>query len=126
MQDPVIQLRKYIGRDYASYNCFDLVREFYKDQFDLDLRHYWEGETPERREAESLIHSNKGDFIQVAFPKFGDIVIIRLYGVECHIGVVVDESKFLHSARGIGSLIDRRERYSKMIAGYYRERHDQA
>lgn len=128
MKDPVIQLRKYIGRDYKSYNCFDLVKEFYKDQFNLDLANYWEGRVPNRDQVESLIVSNKGDFVKVDVPRFGDIVVLRLYGLECHMGVVVDASKFLHSVRNAGSLIDRTERYSKLIAGYYRhrERHDQA
>ncbi len=127
MDNLVIKLRKYIGRDYASYNCFDLVKEFYKDQFNLTLMNYYEGRVPDRQEVESLIVTNKGDFIAVDMPTFGDIVIIKLYGIECHMGVVIEGGKFLHSARGIGSLIDRLERYSKMIAGYYRhrERHDQ-
>lgn len=123
MTDPVIQLRKYIGRDYATYNCFDLVKEFYKDQFQLDLKEYFEGDVPERKEVESLIISNKGKFISVSDkPVFGDIVVIKFYGVECHIGVVIGGGKFLHSARGIGSLLDKLDRYSNMIAGYFRHR----
>lgn len=129
MDMKVIELRKYIGRNYEDYNCFDLVKEFYKDNFGLDLKHFWEGDTvPGRKEVESLIVTNKGDFIRVTAPKFGDIVIIRLYGVECHMGVVIEGGKFLHAARNIGSLLDRLERYSLMIAGYYRHRvnNDQA
>ncbi len=124
----VIELRKYIGRAYEDYDCFSLVKEFYKDQFGLDLRHFYDGGPLERNAAESLIVSNKGNFIKVEKPQFGDIVVIKLYGVECHMGVVTEGGRFLHSARNIGSLLDRLERYSKMIAGYYRhrERHDQA
>lgn len=121
-RDLVIQLRKYIGRSYETYNCFDLAKEFYKDQFNLELKNYFEGPVPGRKEVASLIVSNKGDFVRVYDPKFGDLVIIRLYGIECHIGVVVEGGKFLHSARCIGSLLDRLERYNKAIAGYYRHR----
>lgn len=117
-------LRKYIGREYEKYNCFDLVKEFYADQFGLTLKNYWEGPVvPSRAEVESLVVSNKGDFVRVeGKPQFGDIVVIKLYGLECHIGVVVNESHFLHSARIIGSSMDRLERYAKMIGGYYRHR----
>lgn len=125
-KDSVIELRKYIGRSYETYNCFELVKEFYKDQFGLDLKHFWEGgAVPGRKEVESLIVTNKGEFVPVKDPKFGDIVVIRLYGIECHMGVVIEGGKFLHSARGIGSLLDRLERYSKMIAGYYRHQVNQ-
>lgn len=122
MDGQVIPLRKYIGRSYEEYNCFDLVKEFYADHFGLDLREYWDGgPVPARGEVESLIVSSKGDFVEVkGSPKFGDLVVIRLYGIECHIGVVIEGGKFLHSARRIGSTLDRLERYSKMIAGYYR------
>lgn len=135
MKDPVIQLRKYIGRGYASYNCFQLVHEFYTDFYGLDLMHYWQDKkVPSRKDIESLIVSNKGDFVAVDKPQFGDIVLISLYGIECHMGVVIEPGvmpgtgKFLHSVRGCGSLLDRLERYSKLIAGYYRHRelNDQA
>lgn len=120
--DPIITYRKYIGRSYDSYNCFDLVKEFYRDHFDLDLSNYWEGKAPSRDEVESLIVTNKGDFIRVDKPEFGDIVVLKLFGLECHIGVCLNKSHFLHAARGIGSLMDRLERYSKMNGGYYRHR----
>lgn len=122
MDGQVIELRKYIGRSYDKYNCFDLVKEFYKDHFSLDLKNYWEGKAPDRTEVESLIVTNKGDFIKVEKPEFGDLIVIKFHGLECHIGVYVGNNRFLHSARGIGSLMDRIERYSKMIAGYYRHR----
>ena len=118
-----MNLIKYIGKPYEKYNCFDLVKEFYKDKFNLDLKHYYEGgDTPDRRVVTSLIVSNKGDFIEVVEPLFGDIVVIKLYGLECHVGVCVGDGYFLHSARGIGSNMDRLKKFKGMIAGYYRHR----
>lgn len=118
-----MDLRKYIGRKYDEYNCLDLVREFYKDQFGLDVKQYYEGNTPGENEAASLIKTNKGDFTEAEGPRqFGDLVLIKLYGIECHIGVVVNGTQFLHSAKRIGSCMDRLERYSKLISGYYRHR----
>lgn len=118
-----MNLMKYVGRPYDKYNCFDLVKEFYMDHFQLDIKNYFEGgPVPDRREVESLIVSNKGDFVKVDKPAFGDIVVLKLYGLECHIGVCIDTSRFLHSAKKIGSTLDRLERYGNMVAGFYRHR----
>lgn len=116
-----MNFKKYIGREYNDYNCFDLVKEFYKDNFSIEIKNYFEGgPVPDRAAVSSLIISNKGDFVEVQNPVFGDIVVIKLYGIECHIGVVVDKGMFLHSTRGVGSNMERLERYKKLIAGYYR------
>lgn len=117
-------LSKYIGRKYENYNCLDLVKEFYKDNFLLDVKNYFEGQVPNRDKVSSIINTNRGDFesIDKKDIRFGDIVVIKLYGIECHLGVVIEGTKFLHSARGIGSCMDRLERYHHMVAGYYRHR----
>jgi hypothetical protein len=118
-------LKKYIGRAYESYNCLDLVKEFYLDFFGLEVKNYFEGAVPSRSEVSCLINTNRGDFVEVKNIKdiqFGDIVVIRLYGIECHLGVVIHGTKFLHSAKNIGSNMDRLERYARLIAGYYRHR----
>ncbi len=117
-----LDLRKYIGKDYDTYNCLDLVREIYKDFFGLEIKNYFEGPIPSTEEVQSLIVSNKGNFVAVTDKKFGDIVVIRLYGIECHLGVVVDQTHFIHSAKRVGSNIDRLGRYSKLITGYFRHR----
>lgn len=118
-----VDLKKYIGKNYEDYNCFDLVKEFYLDHYGIDIKNYFEGGTvPNRRGVSALIISNKGYFVEVKEPQFGDVVTIKLYGIECHIGVVIHGGLFLHSSKGIGSNADRLSRYSKMIAGYYRHR----
>lgn len=118
---PEIELNKYIGRSYEEYNCFDLVKEFYMDFFGVEVKNYFEGPVPDRREVFNLIKTNKGDFEEVkGKPQFGDIVVIRLYGLECHIGVVIHGAQFLHSVKGTGSNIDRLTRYTNIISGFYR------
>lgn len=121
---PKISLMKYIGKRYEDYNCFDLVKEFYLDHFKLELSNYFESgqPIPDPDGVASLIISNKGDFVQTKKPRFGDIVVISLYGVECHIGVVVHNGCFLHSIKNAGSCMDRLDRYKKVIAGYYRHK----
>ncbi len=122
-------LKKYIGRKYEEYNCLDLVKEFYLDQFGLKLSNYYEGPTPSREEVSTLIQAHRGEFLEIKFLEskdpnkyliFGDLVLIKLYGIECHIGVYIDKGLFLHSVRGTGSCIERLEKYQKLLSGFYR------
>lgn len=113
-------LSKYVGKNYSVYNCFDLVKEFYKDELGLELQNYFEGQVPERKEIEFLLKTNLGRFQKVEKPQFGDLVVIRLFGYASHIGVCIGDGKFLHSARNTGSCMDTLSRYSKMTEGFFR------
>lgn len=118
-----MDFKKYIGHSYESKNCFVIVKEFYLDHFKLDLKHYYEETTvPERKEIQSLVVTNKGDFVKADKPAFGDIVVINLFGYSCHMGVYIGDGYFLHSIRKIGSCIEPVMRYEKVIDGYYRHR----
>lgn len=118
------KFKRYIGRPYEECNCFDLVKEFYMEFFELDLNHYFNGPVvPDKMEIESLIVSGKGDFVKVdGEPEFGDIVVIKMFGIECHIGVVAFGGSFIHSVRKTGSVAEKLSKYKNMIAGFYRHR----
>lgn len=118
-----MDIKKYIGHPYEEYNCLELVKEFYLDNFNLIIKNYFEGPVPNSKIVQSLIVSNKGDFISVTGkPQFGDIVTIRLYGLECHIGVCLGDGNFLHSIRGPGSAMEKLAKYGRLISGFYRHR----
>lgn len=113
-----------IGIPYAQLNCWELAREFYKRMFGIELKHYYEGsDTPNRDETRNLIYTNVGDFVHVkdnSEAKFGDLILIRLLGVESHIGIYIGEGRFLHTNMGSGSVLDRLARWEKSIVGFYR------
>lgn len=113
----------YVGRDYEKCNCFDLVKEFYKNELGVDLTNYWESESiPSRLDRQTLITASKGNFEKVEVPKFGDIIVVNLYGMACHLGVYIDHKIILHSLRKIGSCLEPTNKYARMIEGYYRYR----
>lgn len=116
-------LLKYIGRPYKQFNCFDLVKEFYKDYYGLDLKNYFDGsEAPPPEVVQTLIVSNKGDFEQVGAPEFGDIIVFFIRGIPCHMGVSIGAGRFLHAHEKADSCIDSLSRWKNMIEGYYRHR----
>lgn len=116
-------ITNYIGHPYEDLDCFELVKSFYRMEFNIDLKHYWEGETHlDKKQAETLIISGVGNFEKVTEPIFGDIVVVRLYGYACHIGVRLTEGLMLHTLRGVGSCIEPIKKYERMVEGYYRHK----
>lgn len=117
------RVSQYIGRPYEKANCLDIAREFYMREFQIEIKQYYEGPTPGPKDVEALIVSNKGEFVAVSDePQFGDLVVIRLYGVECHLGIFIQKGKFLHSIKTAGSVLDNLTKYEKMIVGFYRHK----
>lgn len=110
-----------IGIPYAKQNCWDLTTSFYKQCFNTTLTNFCGNVPPERWEKRSLIGSCKGDFVETKNPKFGDIITIMLYGIECHIAIYIGgpHELMLHTTKTTGSCIDRVARWRKVIVAYY-------
>jgi len=102
-------------------NCWDIAVKFYAEMLDIDLRNmYSSPELPPSDEIKNIIYSNMGEFTEVADPEFGDILIIKLFGIESHIGIYIGAGKFIHTSKGSGSVIERVGKYRKLIVGFYR------
>lgn len=115
------ELVKYIGLPYEEFNCWELCVKFYNEIFDVELKHYCEG--PQGREdaekLKNLIYTNKGEFSKTDSPRFGDIILFRVFGVESHIGIFITDRIFLHTRRTTGSVLDNLTLWSKRVVGYY-------
>jgi cell wall-associated NlpC family hydrolase len=108
-----------IGVPYSRMHCWDLAKAFYKQVKGVELKHYFEEMPKDRNGMCSLIYANKGDFKRVDAPRFGDIILLRVLGVESHIAIYVDNGLILHTSEKTGSVIDRLSRWSKCVSGYY-------
>lgn len=113
-------LRDYIGIPYSRKNCWDLVVDFYKIEFNLDLTHLHQGSMPDPMKREELIFSQKGTFEKVDIPQYGDIVVLRFKGIASHVGVFIAGKMFLHTLEGTNSVLDSLGKYKKLVEGYYR------
>lgn len=108
-----------IGVKYEKLNCWELCKEFYKTVFSIELKHYYDSIPEGRNEIKALISTHEKDFHKVRSPKFGDLLTIKMHGVESHIAVFVGNGMFLHTTKGTGSVIDRIAKWNRMIVGYY-------
>lgn len=110
-----------IGIPYEEMNCWDLVVRFYKEYLNIELRHYCDGTPSNRDSIQNLIYANVGEFEEVKGPKkLGDIILFKVRGIISHIGVLIDNSYFLHSIKGTGSALERINKWEKLVVGYYR------
>lgn len=111
-----------LGTPYSERDCYGIVADFYKLHFGIELKSYYD-EIPQNRDiAQKLIYSSLGDFSRVEAEKveFGDLILIRLYGVDSHIGVYLGNGQMLHSTLHSGCVIDRIVRWKHLISGFYR------
>jgi len=108
-----------IGIPYEKKHCWDIAKDFYNQVLGVDLKHIYDGDLTDRGLIKSLIYTHKGEFVKVRKPKFGDLVTIRLHGVEVHLAVYVSNGQILHTTKTTGSIIDRLGRWVNLVTGYY-------
>jgi len=75
----------------------------------------WRKEAPERMAAWLEAHTTKTDD-----PREGDIVLMRLLGGIMHMGVMVDEQRFLHILEDRPSMLSRLGASRRRVVGLYR------
>lgn len=108
-----------IGIPYDDMDCFSLAKRFYKDVLGKELKHYFDSVPEDRVKIKNLIYTNVGDFKKTDDPKFGDLILLRIKGLESHIAVNLDSARMLHTMKPTGSVIDRKSRWETLIVGYY-------
>lgn len=109
-----------VGIPYSEMNCWELAQAFYSQVLGVQLKHYYLDAPRDRLETQSLIYSSKGDFRKVHMAMFSDIILLKIRGIESHIAIYLGGGLMLHTDKHRGSYIDRVERWSKTITGYYR------
>lgn len=109
-----------IGTPYSEKNCLDIVKDFYRIELGVEIKHSFDGDVNDREHIKNLIYSNIGEFKKVDNPQYGDIILMKMRGLESHIGVYLDEVRFLHTSQTTNCVIDRLQRWDKVIVGFYR------
>lgn len=107
-------LNKYVGRkfEHGKEDCYSLIREFYKDEFGIELRDY-PRENYWWTKGQNLYMENfrnEGFYLVDESEEFqyGDVFLIALGSeVACHGAIYVGENKILQHVQGHYSSIDR-------------------
>lgn len=117
------------GRDRDGLDCWGLLRLFYDETFFIELPSY-DGayaDAADRAETAQLLASDRNDWRALdAFerPHFGDGVLLKLAGRECHVGVMVATRRMLHIEEGVEASHEPLDdlRWNGRIAGVFRHK----
>lgn len=110
-----------VGIPYEEKDCMELVQIFYEQEMGISLKRYYGDRPHTREETREVVMESMSDFEEVKGPrKKGDLLLIKLFGVECHIAVCIDDQLILHTTDKTGSVIERISKWERLIVGTYR------
>jgi len=100
-------------------DCWVAVSHFYKIAFGVDLGINYDT-TPDPETTQMMVRSNIGKFEKIEKPIPGDLMLIKIRGIESHIGVYLSPTTFFHSLKETGVAIERLAKWEKLVVGFYR------
>lgn len=117
---------KWDGRDWTGCDCYGLIMLFFKEEFGITLHDFYRGNYEDYISGNySMIESSHVDWeeIELYELKLGDVVI--LYGrggSPSHCGVMIDDSRMMHSCNEHGCSIIRTSRIKNLLHSAYRHK----
>jgi cell wall-associated NlpC family hydrolase len=118
------------GRDRdLGLDCAGLVCLVYREQFGLEVDQFFdEYSSSDLKQSEELLERARKDWHQVEKPQNGDVVLLRMLGHSCHVGVVVDvqegpfRASVLNVRENVHAVIEdlRGPRWKNHIDSYWR------
>ena len=127
-------VRRWVGIPFASrgrdpgkgLDCWGLVRAVLADHWQVEVPSYDEGyhTAADSREIARLVAGE----LPLAWrpveglPKPGDVALLRVRGLACHVGIVVEAGRLLHTLPGHEAAVDRLDSplWARRVLGYYR------
>lgn len=99
-------------RSYERGDCWTVVWLFYRDVLGIELPLYdtgyvTAGGTRADREAVGgIMGTERVKWAKVTGPTLGDVPLLRCGGRACHVGVMIDDRRFIHIENRAGALIE--------------------
>ncbi len=115
-----------LGRTRKAWDCWGMVRVFYKDELGIrlpTLGGYADSEDGE--DVENTVRKEAStNWIKVDTPKPYDVVVFNMAGNASHVGVMLGGGKFLHALKGRLTCVERINglMWANRIHGFYRMR----
>ena len=116
---------KELGRDRTGLDCWGLVHLVKAEQFHTEIPSYSGDymDSNDRKEVAQLISGEiTSRWSSVVTPLLGDIVLLRILSLPCHVGIVVARDNMLHLDYDVGATIEpwNGPKWGKRCLGFYR------
>jgi len=111
------------GRDTAGLDCWGLVRLIYKEVYNIDLPSFQDSYVLEDDERiAELFAQYKEGWQPVESPTCGDLVLFRILGVTQHVGVMINNTQFVHVRQNSNSAVESvcNAKWAKRVVGFYK------
>ncbi len=99
------------GRSRDACDCYGLLRLIYKDKLEVDLPPLLLYDNTLQRKTMSDMMLTQPMLIgfipvKVANVQPFDVIVIRQVGFDCHLGIVIDETRMVHTEAGRGVVVE--------------------
>ncbi|MBX9877640.1 MAG: C40 family peptidase [Candidatus Obscuribacterales bacterium] len=112
------------GRGPEAFDCWGLVRQILKDQFNVDVPAYLYETSQDRKIVGPLIEDESKAYqpVEAGKEQLGDLVVLKLGNLPFHIGMVVGKGLLVHAMPETNSHLARyRDNpWKSRIRGFYR------
>lgn len=114
------------GRTEKGADCWGLARIIYKNRLNIELPSFLAYEnTRDSNSINNLYrnHYKNWESVEKGNEKEYDIIVFRMMGVPCHIGIVIGDGYMIHCLEGSGTIISnykKDQQWFRKIEGIYR------
>ncbi len=113
------------GRTESGCDCYGLAILTYRKMLGISLQEelQYPDDPDFSEEAQVAIDSHTRSFFQkVDKPEIFDLAIFKIYGIRSHVGIMINDSQFLHTYAGIDSNIGNLgdKNWERRFDGFYR------
>ena len=118
-QSTLDSFRNYIGIPYEEQDCYEIIQTYYREVLNLELDDLYSSR-PSTEKTEQFYLEQRTRFKEIDTPEFGDIIVFKVFGLACHIGMYVDKVHFFHSRKTTNSCLEKLSIWKNRVVGYYR------
>jgi len=121
---------KYLSIPYAntadnnpdSLDCWELVRKVSLDEFGTELPLLTYPSSDDCYTISSLVMDTQPKFVRQCKPMPGDVMLIKFKGLPIHVGIMIDEFRFMHTLKSVGVSIEyiNSIKWKSRVEGFYR------
>lgn len=106
----------------GGLDCWGLLRMVYAKELDIPLESFTGANSFNGQQVAAMMAGNMLDWVRVNKPRPFDGVLLRKSGWACHVGVMVDGTRFLHVDQDVDACLERigGPLWQERVAGFYR------